>query len=81
MNFHIPDSFTAATARLSRQVRKQAKTAAFDLQLNPAQPGLQLHGLTNSRGANEHYKQLNHLESRDRRGSLGDAQSRDIASL
>lgn len=52
MNFHIADSFTAALARLSGQEQKQAKTAAFDLQLNPAQPGLQMHRLTNSRDPN-----------------------------
>lgn len=52
MNFHIADSFTAALARLTGQEQKQAKTAAFDLQLNLAQPGLQMHRLTNSRDAN-----------------------------
>lgn len=52
MNFHIAESFTAALARLTGQEQKQAKTAAFDLQLNPAQPGLQMHRLTNSRDPN-----------------------------
>ncbi len=52
MNFHIADSFTSALARLTGQEQKQAKTAAFDLQLNPAQPGLQMHRLTNSRDPN-----------------------------
>lgn len=52
MNFHIAESFTAALARLTGQEQKQAKTAAFDLQLNQAQPGLQMHRLTNSRDAN-----------------------------
>ena len=52
MNFHIADSFTAALARLTGQEQRQAKTAAFDLQLNPAHPGLQMHRLTNSRDAN-----------------------------
>lgn len=52
MNFHIAESFTAALARLSGQEQKQAKTAAFDLQLNPAHPGLQMHRLTNSRDPN-----------------------------
>ena len=43
-----------ALENVSRQLRddgfckhlKQAKTAAFDLQLNPTQPGLQMHRLT-----------------------------------
>jgi len=52
MNFHIAESFTAALARLTGQEQRQAKTAAFDLQLNPAQPGLQMHRLTNSRDPN-----------------------------
>jgi hypothetical protein len=52
MNFHIADSFTAALTRLSGQEQKQAKMSAFDLQLNPAQPGLQMHRLTNSRDPN-----------------------------
>lgn len=52
MNFHIADSFTAALARLNGQEQKQAKTAAFDLQLNPAHPGLQMHRLTNGRDPN-----------------------------
>lgn len=33
MNFRIADSFTAALTRLTGQEQKQAKTAAFDLQL------------------------------------------------
>lgn len=52
MNFHIADSFTAALARLNGQEQKQAKTAAFDLQLNPAHPGLKMHRLTNGRDPN-----------------------------
>lgn len=52
MNFHIADSFTASLVRLNGQEQKQAKTAAFDLQLNPAHPGLQMHRLTNSRDPN-----------------------------
>ena len=52
MKFHIADSFTSALARLNGQEQKHAKTAAFDLQLNPAHPGLQMHRLTNSRDPN-----------------------------
>lgn len=52
MNFHIADSFTAALARLTGQEQKQAKTSAFDLQLNPAHPGLKMHRLTNGRDPN-----------------------------
>lgn len=52
MNFHIADSFTSALARLTGQEQKHAKTAAFDLQLNPAHPSLQMHRLSNSRDPN-----------------------------
>lgn len=52
MKFHIAESFTASLARLTGQEQKQAKTTAFDLQLNPAHPGLQMHRLTNSRDPN-----------------------------
>lgn len=52
MNFHIADSFTSALAKLNGQEQKQAKTAAFDLQLNPAHPGLQMHRLTSGRDPN-----------------------------
>jgi len=52
MQFHIADSFTAALSRLTGQEQKQAKTSAFDLQLNPAHPGLQMHRLTISRDPN-----------------------------
>mgnify|MGYP003143555190 CR=1 FL=1 len=52
MNFLIAESFTASLARLTGQEQKQVKTAAFDLQLDPARPGLQMHRLTNSRDPN-----------------------------
>lgn len=52
MNFQIADTFTSALTRLNGQEQRQVKTAAFDLQLNPAQPGLQMHRLTNSRDPN-----------------------------
>lgn len=51
MNFQIADTFTASLARLSGQEQKQAKTTAFDLQLDPARPGLQLHRLDGARDA------------------------------
>ena len=52
MNFHIADSFTTALARLTGQEQKAVKTAAFDLQLNRSQPGLQLHRLADARDPN-----------------------------
>ncbi|MGG7565004.1 UvrD-helicase domain-containing protein [Rhodovulum sp. DZ06] len=43
MTFRIADTFTAALGNLSAPEQKAAKTAAFDLQMNPAAPGLSLH--------------------------------------
>lgn len=52
MNFRISDTFTQSLARLSGQEQKAAKTTAFDLQLNPAHPGLQFHKLDRARDPN-----------------------------
>ena len=43
MQFRIADTFTDSLARLTGDEQKAAKTAAFDLQMNPAHPGLKLH--------------------------------------
>lgn len=45
MEFRIADTFTDSLARLTADEQKAVKTTAFDLQLNPAQPGLQFHKL------------------------------------
>ena len=49
MQFRIADTFTGSLAKLTGGEQKAVKTAAFDLQLNPAQPGLRLHKLDGSR--------------------------------
>jgi len=45
MEFRISDTFTDSLAKLSGDEQKAIKTAAFDLQVNPAHPGLQFHKL------------------------------------
>lgn len=50
--FRIADTFTAALARLESQEQKAAKTTAFDLQMDPAGPGLQFHRIDRSRDQN-----------------------------
>ncbi len=45
MNFRIADTFTDSLARLTGEEQKLVKTTAFDLQLNPAGPGMQFHKL------------------------------------
>ena len=48
MDFRIADTFTASLAKLTGNERKAAKTTAFDLQMNPAQPGHRFHKLGRS---------------------------------
>ena len=48
MQFRIADTFTDSLAKLTGNEQKAVKTTAFDLQLNPAQPGLQFHKLERS---------------------------------
>ncbi|MYC67552.1 MAG: AAA family ATPase [Acidobacteriia bacterium] len=43
MRFRIADTFTDSLAKLTGDEQKAVKTAAFDLQMNPAHPGLKLH--------------------------------------
>ncbi len=45
MEFRIADTFTDSLARLTGEEQKAVKTTAFDLQMNPAQPGMQFHKL------------------------------------
>lgn len=45
MQFRIADTFTDSLARLTGDEQKLVKTTAFDLQLNPASPGMQFHKL------------------------------------
>ena len=52
MEFRIADTFTDSLARLTGEEQKATKTAAFDLQVNPAQPSLQLHKLDKSKDPN-----------------------------
>lgn len=52
MNFLIADTFTDSLARLTSTEQKAVKTSAFDLQVNPANPGLKLHRLDRARDKN-----------------------------
>ncbi len=45
MEFRIADTFTDSLAKLTGQEQKAVKTTAFDLQMNPANPGLKFHRL------------------------------------
>jgi len=52
MEFRIADTFTDSLAKLTGDEQKAAKTAAFDLQLNPAHPSLQFHKLDKAKDPN-----------------------------
>ena len=52
MDFRISDTFTDSLNRLTGDEQKATKTTAFDLQLNPANPGLSFHKLTKVRDKN-----------------------------
>lgn len=49
MDFRISDTFTDSLARLTGDEQKAVKTTAFDLQLNPAHPGMSLHRIEQSK--------------------------------
>ena len=52
MEFRIADTFTDSLARLTGDEQKAVKTAAFDLQLNPANPGMSFHKLDKAKDKN-----------------------------
>jgi superfamily I DNA/RNA helicase len=52
MRFCIAATFTDALARLTSQEQKTVKTTAFDLQINPASPGLKFHRIDKSKDPN-----------------------------
>jgi Superfamily I DNA and RNA helicases len=52
MEFRISDTFTDSLAKLSGDEQKAVKTAAFDLQMNPANPGMQFHRIEKSKDSN-----------------------------
>jgi len=45
MNFRIADTFTDSLSKLTNEEQRAVKTTAFDLQVNPANPGMQFHKL------------------------------------
>src|SRR6185503_9199982 len=52
MEFRIADTFSDSLARLTGDEQKAVKTTAFDLQLNPANPGMSFHKLDKARDKN-----------------------------
>lgn len=52
MDFRIADTFTDSLAKLNGEEQKSVKTTAFDLQLNPASPGMRFHKLDRAKDTN-----------------------------
>lgn len=52
MEFRIADAFVDSLAKLTPQEQKEVKTTVFDLQLNPANPGLNFHKLERAKDPN-----------------------------
>lgn len=52
MEFLIADTFTDSLTRLTGEEQKAVKTAAFDLQLDPVNPGMSFHKLDQARDKN-----------------------------
>jgi mRNA-degrading endonuclease RelE of RelBE toxin-antitoxin system len=52
MEFRIADTFTDSLARLTADEQKAVKTTAFDLQVNPATPGMSFHKLDKAKDKN-----------------------------
>lgn len=52
MDFRISDTFTDSLSKLTDQEQKSVKTTAFDLQLNPSNPGLQFHKIGRAKDPN-----------------------------
>src|ERR1041385_4822207 len=52
MEFLIADTFTDSLAKLTRDEQKAVKTTAFDLQINPVNPGMALHRIDTTKNKN-----------------------------
>lgn len=52
MDFRIADTFTDSLVRLTGEEQKAVKTTAFDLQMNPANPGMSFHKLDKAKDKN-----------------------------
>lgn len=53
MDFRIADTCTDSLAKLTGEEQKAVKSTAFDLQFNPASPGMQFHNHDRARDKNQ----------------------------
>ena len=59
MDFRIADTFTDSLGRLTSDEQKAVKNTAFDLQMNPANPGMNFHRLEKPRDKNFYSVRVN----------------------
>lgn len=52
MEFRIADTFTNSLAKLTGEEQKAVKTTAFEFQMNPVNPGMQLHRIDHAKDKN-----------------------------
>jgi hypothetical protein len=52
MEFRIADTFTDSLARLNGDEQKAVMTTAFDLQIDPANPGMKFHKIDKAKDKN-----------------------------
>src|SRR5690606_14133806 len=52
MTLHLASTFTDSLVRLTADEQRAVKTTAFDMQVNPASPGLSFHKLDRARDKN-----------------------------
>lgn len=52
MEFRISDTFTSSLTKLTNEEQKAVKTTSFDLQMNPANPGMKFHRIERSKDNN-----------------------------
>src|SRR5688572_8885765 len=52
MDFRISDTFSDSVVKLTGEEQKAVKTTAFDLQMDPANPGMQFHRLDRAKDPN-----------------------------
>ncbi|MEX2673451.1 MAG: UvrD-helicase domain-containing protein [Phycisphaeraceae bacterium] len=52
MNFRIADTFSDSLAKLAGNEQKAVKTTAFDMQMNPANPGMKFHRVEKAKDGN-----------------------------
>jgi hypothetical protein len=71
MDFRIADTFTDSLSRLNGDEQKAVKTTAFDLQRNPANPGMSFHKLDKARDKNFWSVRVSFRHPADRASAAG----------